>query len=343
MHRNPKNLSAVTSKAANTRKCNDILEEKEYEQRIYVSILSKDSCKLQCKIRCKYYVNDNQISACKNLTTDPDFDEYLENEFVVFGTRLSNNTICLNNEPHRLSKDGTKFTPIQQELVEDKELQAKTDIVTFSKPQNPNNVLILAKDKGVVIENEDSKIPTKKSVGAKHMGIGWRFHGNCMGFEIPFQAKKCTEISPNSGVCSGESDIFVPCKKKKSKVTSKEANDRECTAILGKIEQRKRTYRYILNADSCKLQCRIRCIFYGLNQFWECKNRTIEHKYDEYMENKFVVNGTQLTNNTICINNKLHILSKSMREATAKAMKVDMEAIKANKIEKQKPTMSHKS
>ncbi|CAK9303426.1 unnamed protein product [Gordionus sp. m RMFG-2023] len=124
--------------------------------------------------------------------------------------------------------------------------------------------------------------------------------------------KKCSEIRNNSGDCNDKSDIFVPCNKEKSPITSKEANNNKCNDILMKVEIWQRIYRYILNKNSCKLHCKITCRYFLKPEYWECKNKTTEPEYAEYLKNEFVVNGTQLSNDTLCINNEIHILSKYM-------------------------------
>ncbi|CAK9298233.1 unnamed protein product [Gordionus sp. m RMFG-2023] len=131
---------------------------------------------------------------------------------------------------------------------------------------------------------------------------------------MPFQKqKKCIiDISSNSSVCNGRSERFVPCHDKtKSEITSKLANNHMCNELLNHFLHGLKIFRYFKNKDSCKLQCRPQCKYFVGKGRENCKNKTIKFSaYDDCLRNHFVVDGTQISDNTICIRNIRHMLSK---------------------------------
>ncbi|CAK9303495.1 unnamed protein product [Gordionus sp. m RMFG-2023] len=131
-------------------------------------------------------------------------------------------------------------------------------------------------------ENDSGK-EQRSNLGEEN--IRWELSGNCMGFEIPFQRKKCK--SDNKFDCSFQTDRFFKCKKTGPEISSKSANDIRCNEIAKKLSD-KGLYAYVKDEYSCQLKCKT------------------GNEKPLYPKGEFVLDGTVLSNKTLCIDRRVH-------------------------------------
>ncbi|CAK9303498.1 unnamed protein product [Gordionus sp. m RMFG-2023] len=115
--------------------------------------------------------------------------------------------------------------------------------------------------------------------------IRWEPYGNCTGFEIPFLRMKCKSV--NMFDCHDEADRFFKCNRTGSEISSQSANDNRCNEIATNLSDN-RLYAYVKDGHSCQLKCKT------------------ENVNPIYPEREFVLDGTVLFNNTLCIEKRVH-------------------------------------
>ncbi|CAK9303494.1 unnamed protein product [Gordionus sp. m RMFG-2023] len=130
--------------------------------------------------------------------------------------------------------------------------------------------------------------------------IKWEDSGNCSGFEIPFQRKKCKPDNKND--CAAVMDRFFKCEKTGSgnEISSKNANDKRCIEIAKKLNK-KGLYEYVKVKNSCQLKC-----------------KTMKKKL---IQREFVVNGTTISGKALCIDGRIRELSGDGEEIVSRKLK----------------------